>query len=116
VSGFRPGLERDFIPENSEAYEPLQDCMQLFGTSETATVNSVEFLLGREVLIQTIKAEGTSRLNGLKGTVIGLHPIAPNWVQIELYPNEAVECTEWSVPADLLRICPLEDKAFPNKR
>jgi hypothetical protein len=41
-------------------------------------------------------------LNGLTGTVIALHDIAPDWVIVRLDPNLVTPYREWAIPEDRL--------------
>jgi hypothetical protein len=55
------------------------------------------------VQIRAIKEQGSARLlNGLTGTVIGLHPIAFGWVKLDLDPNSITPHRQWSVAIDRL--------------
>jgi hypothetical protein len=63
-------------------------------------------IIGKRVQIQAIKECGSARLlNGLKGTVIGRHPIAAEWVKLQLDRNSVTSHREWSVPAERLVLC-----------
>lgn len=62
-------------------------------------------LVGKRVQICAVKEFGSARLlNGLTGTVIGLHPIAFGWVKLELDPNSVTPHHRWSVAVDRLVI------------
>jgi len=62
--------------------------------------------VGQKVRIRAIKWVGSARvLNGLTGTVVGTHPIAPDWIRIRLDPNSVTPKLDWSIPAD--RLVPL---------
>jgi hypothetical protein len=62
-----------------------------------------EDLIGKKVIIRAQKQCGSARLlNGLTGTVIALHPIAPFWVKVHLDVNLVSPHREWSIPEDRL--------------
>ena len=64
-------------------------------------------LIGKRVQIRAIKMQGSARrLNGLTGTVIGLHPLVPGWLQLELEPNNITPHQLWTIPFDRLVLCP----------
>jgi len=48
----------------------------------------MEDFTGKRVRIRTLEKLGSGcRLNGLTATVVAQHPIAPDWLKIELDPN-----------------------------
>jgi len=64
---------------------------------------SLHHLIGARVRIQAVKEIGSARLlHGLTGTVIGLHPIAEDWVKVQLDANGVTPHRVWSVPLDRL--------------
>jgi hypothetical protein len=64
-----------------------------------------EDIIGRKLIIRAQKQYGSARLlNGLTGTVIALHPIAPFWVKVHLDVNLVTPHREWSVPDDRLML------------
>lgn len=76
---------------------------------------SVHDLIGKRMEIRAMEQSGSSRLlNGLKGTVIGLHPIAPGWVKFRLDRNTVTPHQEWSVPKE--RLIPCDDPDVPSAR
>jgi hypothetical protein len=66
-------------------------------------ITSIEELIGKRVKIRAVKAHGSARfLDGLMGTVVGLHPIARGWVKLDLDQNSRTPHRDWSVAVDRL--------------
>jgi hypothetical protein len=60
-------------------------------------------LVGKRVRLRANKCFGSVRvLNGLTGTVVAPHPIAPRWVKVLLDPNPVTPHKEWTMPEDTL--------------
>src|SRR4051794_10496504 len=79
------------------------------GSADSQTVQSLvraattEELVGKRVKIRAVKAQGSARLlDGLLGTVVGVHPIARGWVKLDLDQNSRTPHRDWSVAADRL--------------
>ena len=59
--------------------------------------------VGKRVQIIGTPQQGSAYLlNGLTGTVIAPHEIAPDWVIVRLDPNLVTPYTEWAIPEDSL--------------
>jgi hypothetical protein len=60
-------------------------------------------LLGKRVRINGTLAQGSAfLLNGLTGTVIAFHDIAPDWVIVRLDQNLVTPYSEWAIPENRL--------------
>jgi hypothetical protein len=60
-------------------------------------------LIGKRVQIRAMEQCGSSHLlNGLKGTVVGLHPIAAGWVKLRLDQDSITPHQDRSIPKDRL--------------
>ena len=72
----------------------------------------MQTLVGKRVRIQTGVQEGSARyLNGLTGKVVAPHPIAADWMKLELDENPVTPHRDWSVPTRWLVELPDEEKA-----
>jgi hypothetical protein len=69
------------------------------------------------VRIRALKPEESARfLNGLTGTVIGVHPLVPDWVKLRLDPNPRTPYRERSIPADrLIVLLPASDRLLATR-
>jgi hypothetical protein len=60
-------------------------------------------VIGRRVQVRAARPQGSARfLDGLTGTVIAKHPIAPNWVIVALHLNARTHHLEWGIPIESL--------------
>jgi hypothetical protein len=74
-------------------------------TTAYGDLSDTAALVGKRVKLRPSKWFGSVRvLNGLTGTVIAPHPIAPRWVKLQLDPNQVTPYKEWTVPQDWLVI------------
>ncbi|MFL6447652.1 MAG: hypothetical protein ACJ746_08180 [Bryobacteraceae bacterium] len=83
------------IAPDSAAPQTMPGAIPSLGTGEE--------LVGKRVQIRAVKAQGSARLlDGLMGTVIGMHPIARGWVKLDLDQNPRTPHRDWSVATDRL--------------
>jgi hypothetical protein len=69
-------------------------------------ISQVEDFIGKKVRIRAFEKLGSGcLLNGLTATVVAHHPIAPDWLKIELDPNGITPQRDWSIPADRVVLC-----------